>query len=453
MKRVLFAASVACLWACTATQAKAQSLESLSTLYNGRYQARIDQATAERQGLYDKYAKVIEGLRQKAQDAGDLEGVLALEREILMARGAEQVTKGALTIEGVATFRETLEKERAKINETAKADLDAIRSEYAAALNELVKTLTRLGQTQQALQARNLAMRVIGSLSGNGLEAAAMAAGLTPPPAPTSTVQAPPAGTPPIPLAANDLMSRHPISGEVALPPGQYTISGKLEIGDRKAKIPGETSTVAGTSIAGGSILVARGSWTSEDTLFVDTRVQSDLAWTVDARRSLFDNCEVGKGGAWGSGGKFASKSRFEACVFAKTFLAKWRVTATGIIANHCTFHDIVFPNIEFQEGVSEDAEEEWLTLRSCRFVDCVLPPEILLITEDCYFERCTFQPPAAPLDIHKTLRVTLHVHDCSPVPDLGDQVQWKVLEGQVAGTDKFGAPVPYKYFDKKLSF
>lgn len=103
--------------------------------------------------LEDKYRKALEKRKTTAQDAGDLDGVLAFKAELDALDTGNQIVNPRNSGD-LAKLRRIYQEHKAKLAPEVEAAVAKADKDYADQLNKLVTDLTKSGQTEEAVKVR-----------------------------------------------------------------------------------------------------------------------------------------------------------------------------------------------------------------------------------------------------------------------------------------------------------
>ena len=103
--------------------------------------------------LEDKYRKALEKRKTTAQDAGDLDGVLAFKAELDALDTGNQIVNPKNSGD-LAKLRRIYQEHKAKLAPEVEAAVAKADKDYADQLNKLVTDLTKSGQTEEAVEVR-----------------------------------------------------------------------------------------------------------------------------------------------------------------------------------------------------------------------------------------------------------------------------------------------------------
>lgn len=247
-----------------------------------------------------------------------------------------------------------------------------------------------------------------------------------------------------------------PLRGKYEISPGKYLPKYKIILGakvnptDEKL----ESATVVtgqNTIIQRADILIYEGLWQAEDTKFAQTRLKIDLGGAFVARRSLLEDCILGKGGAWFVKWH-SSKWTFEDCVFTRQFISPLKINDIGIKVKNCTFYDVPLAIFQFKEDAGSEVTNEWMQMEDCRFINCEVPESFLLITKNCVFDSCTFGRAEKELLIKTPLTVTVNlINSNSSRPKAGPNRTINVVEEDLSTSGS--NTVKYRRTGKTLTF
>lgn len=114
--------------------------------------------------------------------------------------------------------------------------------------------------------------------------------------------------------------------------------------------------------------------------------------WFV-ASNSAFENTAFQKGGGWFTA-KWSSNWKLTNCLVFGSSFVKMKTTDYGFHLENCSFFHVDFPIAEYRDDPSVESQHARRTVKNCRFVKCRVPVSLLIATENCVFEDCTFFGP-----------------------------------------------------------
>jgi hypothetical protein len=245
-------------------------------------------------------------------------------------------------------------------------------------------------------------------------------------------------------------------TGEIKLGPGYYKPGYKAVIGVEDKKEPkktqaGKVTSQRGAEIDGADIFIKKGEWSADGTLFRSTKVTMELGGKLEAKDSLFDRCDLHKGGGWFVK-LFSTKWVFRNCVFARSFINPWKLVDIGVQATNCTFYDVDFSKIQYRDDAGKEAADEWVAMKNCRFVRCKVPESVLLATRECVFEACKFGPAEDKLPGATPVSTVVYTGNAKDAPAAG---QGRTIEVKDAKSvpHPAGATLPHQYKNRRLGF
>jgi hypothetical protein len=149
--------------------------------------------------------------------------------------------------------------------------------------------------------------------------------------------------------------------------------------------------------------------WKIEGSLFRRVELWGDLGERLDAKDSVFEECNFHKGGGWWVSA-WSTRWNLENCVISKQFLpSSISVTDYAIRAIDCTFYDLTLPKIGYKEDPSGQAQCNDLRFEHCRFVNCEVPESALAATIACVFDNCKFTTTGQTDWTHASKRVAVN--------------------------------------------
>lgn len=244
--------------------------------------------------------------------------------------------------------------------------------------------------------------------------------------------------------------------GAVNIAPGNYSPKHPIILGAKanpkdEGLQPASVTSSPGTAIKGADILIDEGTWESVGTHFKDCAIRIDLGGDFNAKRSLFENCALSKGGAWFVAW-FSSKWSFDQCVFTGQFIAPIPVHDIGMKVTNCSFYDVDLSTVSYKTDAGTERSKDWMQVENCRFVHCKVPESFLLMTENCVFDGCTFgrADDSIPITTPVTMTVNL-VNPGASKPKPGRNRVYEVIQGDLANAG--ASEVKYRRTGRNLAF
>lgn len=414
----------------------AKNLQEAHAAALSRLQAEFEGRRAD---LYARYASALDPVLRQFMAKGDLDSVLAVREEQDAARRRQAL--GERSLPEISTHRANLFKALAPLQDANRQSQDRLTADYLKDLGELRTRLTQFGRLDEAVAVDAELKRV----KGTAAEPAATAiAGAPTAPAPPGIVRGSPMDSPDIWRGTNTLAPGH-------YRPRHRIVLGTVDKNDPVRHPLPLVTTQPVTEIDGGSIFIDNGRWNASGTRFISTAIAVDLSGIIEAKGCLFEDCRMGKGGAWFVRWHSA-KWVFDNCVFSRQFINLWKMQDIGVKATHCTFHDVELPVVRYREDAGAEALHEWATVKDCRFIGCAVPESFLLVTRDCVFDGCTFGKPEDALPIKTPLKVRAFVARGGSMPRTGPGREIDTQGPDLAPADA-GASVRYRRNGKTLRF
>ena len=151
--------SASMLQAATGTEEK---LEKLRSVYDSSLKKCETQYVTRKQNWPEQYLASLDGLRQKFQKAGNLDGWSAVDKEIKRFRNAGTITKQ--DIDSAPEFINAVQSQYQGFDKTAEQDKSkqilALRDKYVAYLTNIQTSLTKDGRIEEALMVKSEVERV-----------------------------------------------------------------------------------------------------------------------------------------------------------------------------------------------------------------------------------------------------------------------------------------------------
>ena len=411
---------------------RAQTPGPVATLTQQYEEARKRaMAPGEEQGkkIGEAYLTQLTVLEREYSAKGALDPVLELqkEREVFEKTGET----GGGSLDALRVIREKLQRDLAA-NEAmiarAVAGLDDV---YRTRLGQIQVELTKAGNIEEAKAAKAI-------LDG-------LAADSTP------TLAAPSSGTKRAPWSAPPPSDASVLEGglflePVTLPQGTHRLRNKISIGVRKPTPRfNDIYLLEGTKIScaeGGEIFLTLGKGNAFGVVFESAYVTGGLDADWRFINCAFDDTRFAKGDGWAAKHQ-ASMWAFENCSVRGSFFPTWNTQDVGYNVESTTFKDVKFPDLEYRAEAGTLAQTATLLMKSCRFQSCELPLSVLITTENCVFEQCTFRDDASPIPITSSLSVKVYSSGGAnrlqaPYPQLKLEIRdLKEFRGQAGAMDR----------------
>jgi hypothetical protein len=175
----------------------------------------------------------------------------------------------------------------------------------------------------------------------------------------------------------------------IKIPPGGYRAGKPIEL-DGKIDITTAPWTLIDNVTFNGA--KDKQHWTLDGTIFRRVNLNGQLGIKMDAKDSVFEDCEMAKTGAWFVK-MWGSHWNFDNCIFTEKFLTTdLTVQNYAVHATHCTFYGVKLPTIKYgSEDPGAYLQKKNLGFVGCRLVSCNVPESFLAGTVDCVFEDCEF--------------------------------------------------------------
>lgn len=223
------------------------------------------------------------------------------------------------------------------------------------------------------------------------------------------------------------------ITTDRVLQPIEYNGRRDITIGRHDEKDPKKLHAVTVTSvpvtrIADSTIAVEKGTWKADGTRFIRTRLDLYLDGMMDAKNCIFEACDMGKKGTWFIPW-YSTKWSLENCIVTKSFVRGWRQTDSGVQARRCTFYGVKFTRVKYREDAAQEVKKNWLMIKNCKFVECEIPESLLIATQDCVFEQCTFGESEPDIPLKSPLAVRIYVTEPGVRPATGPNVNVEVVD------------------------
>jgi hypothetical protein len=174
----------------------------------------------------------------------------------------------------------------------------------------------------------------------------------------------------------------------ITIPPGGYRAEKPIEL-DGKIDISTAPWTLIDNVTFNGA---QKGQhWHLDGTIFQRVNLSGQLGVRMDAKDSVFEDCEMKKTGGWFVS-MWGSHWNFDNCIFTEKFLTSdLSVQNYEVHATHCTFYGVKLPTITYSKDPGTYLQKKNLGFVGCRFVSCNVPESFLAATVDCVFEDCEF--------------------------------------------------------------
>lgn len=131
--------------------------------------------------------------------------------------------------------------------------------------------------------------------------------------------------------------------------------------------------------------------WHLNGTIMHRVSLYGQLGVAMNARNSVFEDCDMGKTGGWFVSW-WGSHWDFDNCIFTTKFLGNdLDVGNYSIHATGCTFYDVNLATIVYRGNPVDYLQKGDMGFVNCRFVRCKVPEAFLAATVNCVFEDCEF--------------------------------------------------------------
>lgn len=205
------------------------------------------------------------------------------------------------------------------------------------------------------------------------------------------------------------------------LGPGIFSTEGKtLRIGqnlkpkEKPEKQDGMTLPFVnfepGCMILDSKIQVINGSLFAKNCYFSKVVFLFEIGTLIEAKDSVFVDCHKSKTGGWFN--MWSTKWTGENCIFVRDSYRNINSRDHGIRVVDCTFYDVKFPDFIYHKDTSNERQDKWRTISHCRFVNCEIPLGMLIATEGCYFERCSFRDQKTGVEPETKIVVSGQIDD-----------------------------------------
>lgn len=347
----------------------------------------------ERKKIGEAYLAQLTALEREYSAKGALDPVLELQKEREVFEKSRETGGGSL--DALRVIRDNLQRELATSEaKTAKsvAELDEV---FHKRLGQILVEQTKAGNFEEAKAAKAIL---------DGLATVSTVPALV----------APSSGTKRAPWSAPAPADESVLDGGVFLEPitlplGTHHLRNKISIGIRTpAPHFNDIYLLEGTKIfcaETGEIFLTLGKGNAFGVVFDSAYVTGGLNADWHFINCAFDNTRLAKGDGWAAKHQ-ASMWKFENCHIKGSFFPTWNTQDVGYNVESTTFDDVKFPDLEYRAEAGTLAQTAALVMKNCRFQSCDLPLSVLITTENCVFERCTFRGDSAAFSISSPLSV-----------------------------------------------
>lgn len=385
------------------------------------------------EALNASYVKALERQAEEAQKAGKLEDLLAIRSEVDHVNSNGK--PGEKPFSGDAKMRQKYNEAGSAFASQSSAERSELLANHLAELEALKVELTKSGDLKTAIEVDTYL---------KGLESDKAVPAHVPTPGrsdrisfATNTVKESP------------LLSGVPFLGNLDLETGIYEIRERVVLGsdepERREDRYGHVVAFPGTVFNGGEFFINNGSLKATGSLLEGVDLNVDLHGEVFATDCIFDGGKIRKGGAWGVKW-FSAKWTMQNCVLHGCFIAPMKVGANGVKLTNCTVIGATLSPGEYVEKPVEESANEWRQIERCHFIHCEIPESILLMTEDCVFENCTFVADIEAVKPERSSTVTMYFTGGIPSPPAGNnRVKFKG-ENAIALKKSYGSTVKHGF-------
>jgi hypothetical protein len=117
------------------------------------YEVQLEEASRPLKDLTTKYREALEKKRTSAQDAGNLEAMMAVQAELDHLAGGDDSAPPPKAAD-LAKLRQIYRDQKTKLGPQVEAAVLAVNRDYAKELTKLVADLTKAGRADEALSVR-----------------------------------------------------------------------------------------------------------------------------------------------------------------------------------------------------------------------------------------------------------------------------------------------------------
>ncbi len=221
---------------------------------------------------------------------------------------------------------------------------------------------------------------------------------------------------------ANPLLVAGPLTSRIVLNPGRYDLLGlKITAGDRshgdgdEDRIPAEIVALPGVEISNGGVYLDAGQFSADHVRFQKVVLTSNLHGKYYLKDSLLNRCSLAKEGWW-TVKEYSAKWEITNCAISGSFFERWHTKTVGVKIQKCTFLNVNFRPMVYIGDPAIESGSEWRTIERCLFVDCEIPPSVLIATNECVFHNCTF-PKDNDLNLGSSIDRKLYLMGTTPSP------------------------------------
>ena len=405
---------------------------SLSGLQSSYESARLDVTVPfaeELKKLVEGYRAALERLQETLQAEGALEELLEVRKELESLRSTGQPVAAEAKSARLKKLRGIFAQSKQSIVERQAAAVLQLSVTYKAALEDLVRELTKAGKVDEAVKAKQLAT----AITVSGTEENVGTQPGTEPGSDGASGDMPGAGEIPVtvtaraknrltevpelkaPLVGEDIFSQPDWPLLVTIPKGDFKIDRQIDY-ERK---PGRMLTFSeGSTIRGKGDKpywnVANSITTGKSLMFEGFNFRGNLSSRLYFEGCSFKDMLLGKGGGW-FGGVFMSRWQFRDCAIEGSFTDLWGTRHTGVQMLGCRIERVTFPPLDYQNEDEPSAialHDEMMILDSY-FHGCEIPVSVLSLTEGCVFIDCSFVADPKPPTFAEKVKRTLKVENC----------------------------------------
>lgn len=368
---------------------------TLTQQYEEARRRAIAPSEEQRKKIGEAYLAQLTALERDYSAKGALDPVLELQKEREFFEKSGETGGGSL--DALRVIREKLQRDLAANEASIAKTVEGLDEVYRTRLGQILVEQTKAGNIEEAKAAKAI---LDGASSGQ----------TTPLAAPSSGMRRAPWSAPA--PAHESVFDGGVFLDPITLPQGTHRLRNKISIGVRKpAPRFNDIYLLEGTKIScaeGGEIFLTLGKGNAFGVVFESAYVTGGLDADWRFINCAFDDTRFGKGDGWAAKHQ-ASMWKFENCSIRRSFFPTWNTQDVGYNVESTTFEDVKFPDLEFRTEAGALANTENLRMKNCRFLSCELPLSVLITTDNCAFERCTFRDDAASIPITSPLSVKVY--------------------------------------------
>ena len=357
-------------------------------------------------------------LRLEAQEAtlmkeGDLDNLLKVKKERELFEKSHSL--GADPLPALKKLRADYQTSLTTIAAERSEITTRYKGVYRAQLLKLQEDLTKAGNLEAAIEAKNTLENLVKAAKASSTPPAA-----APAPAPANSVAASDLVVDTVSPWNNDppvdekFFDGGVVLQNVKVPEGDHRLRAKVIMGERdpvKAVTVYFRPKTTISSTGDGLMMLTVGHAKAYDVTFERCRLAGGLGAYWHLINCRLDRTILYKGDTWRAK-PHACEWDMKNCLVEGDFASRWTTKNIGYQVRITTFDGVKFPDLIYHDDAGLIAGKEKLRFVNCPFKNCDIPLSVLITTINCGFIDCSFRDDDSTLNLKTPIGVTVFAKD-----------------------------------------